>query len=135
MNNTNLQSKLKRVKGLGTAHHGVQHWWLQRVTALALVPLSLWFTASLVTTMLSPNVIKVAAWFASPANAVLMGMLLIAMFVHVRLGIQVIIEDYVHSHGRKYVLLLANTFLCFAFAAVSILAVLKLHLLDIGAGV
>ena len=49
---TDLQTKLKRVKGLGSAHHGVQHWWLQRVTAIALVPLSLWFTASLVRVML-----------------------------------------------------------------------------------
>ena len=132
---TDLQTKLKRVKGLGSAHHGVQHWWLQRVTAIALVPLSLWFTASLVTVMLSPNVVKVATWFASPVNAIAMVMLLIAMFMHAKLGVQVVIEDYIKCPVKKYSLLLANMFICFAFAALSILAVLKLHFLDAGSAV
>lgn len=131
----NLQSKLKRVKGLGSAHHGVQHWWLQRVTAVALVPLTLWFTAALVAGMLSPNVVKVAVWFASPANAIMMVMLLVALFIHARLGVQVVIEDYIKCPVKKYGLLLLNTFICFAFAALSILAVLKLHFLDTGASI
>ncbi len=134
-NSSNLQSKLKRVKGLGSAHHGVQHWWMQRVTAVALIPLSLWFTGSLVTAMLSPNVVKIATWFASPVNAIVMVMLLVAMFMHARLGIQVIVEDYVKCPVKKYGLLLLNTFVCFAFAALSILAVLKLHFLDMGASI
>ncbi len=134
-NPVNLQSKLKRVKGLGSAHHGVQHWWLQRVTAVALVPLTLWFTASLVMGMLSPNVVNVAVWFASPANAIIMVMLLVALFMHARLGVQVVIEDYIKCPMKKYGLLLLNTFVCFAFAALSILAVLKLHFLDTGASI
>jgi len=130
-----LRSKLKKVKGLGSAHHGVSHWWLQRVTALALVPLSLWFTAALVTVMLSPNVLKVATWFASPVNAVMMVMLLVAAFTHARLGVQVVIEDYIKSPATKYGLLLASSFICYVFAALSILAVLKLHFLDVGSSV
>lgn len=130
-----LQSKLKRVKGLGSAHHGVQHWWLQRVTAVALLPLSLWFTSALVTIMLSPNVVKVATWFASPVNAVVMVMFLVAMFWHAKLGVQVVIEDYVKCPVKKYGLLLLSGFICFIFASLSILAVLKLHFLDTGSSV
>lgn len=127
-----LRTRLSRVKGLGAAHHGVQHWWLQRVTSVALIPLTLWFVASLVTAMMSPNVVKVAVWFASPLNAIAMVMLLIATFIHVRLGVQVVIEDYIKKPVSKYGLLLANNFFCFCAAALSILAVLKLHFLDAG---
>ena len=132
---TDLRTRLKRVKGLGAAHHGLQHWWLQRVTALLLVPLSLWFVGSLMTSLLSPSVIKVAEWFASPINTILMVILLGATFVHARLGVQVVVEDYVHRPFTKYLLLLANSFVCFAFAALSILAVLKLHFLDVASSI
>lgn len=128
---TDLRTKLARVRGLGAAHHGVTHWWLQRVTAVALIPLTVWFVASLVTSLLSPNVVHVAEWFASPVHSVLMVLLLAAAFWHAKLGNQVVIEDYVHGHFAKYILLLVNSFLCFTFAAVSILAVLKLHFLDV----
>lgn len=129
---SDLRTRLGRVKGLGAAHHGVQHWWLQRVSAVALIPLSLWFVSSLVLAMLSPNVVKVAVWFASPVDAVLMVMTLLAMFIHVRLGVQVVIEDYIKAPVGKYGLLMANNFFCFCAAALSILAVLKLHFLDMG---
>jgi succinate dehydrogenase / fumarate reductase membrane anchor subunit len=128
-----MRSRLGRVKGLGSAHHGVSHWWLQRVTAVALAPLTIWFVISLVSALLSPNVIKVAEWFASPFNSIVMIMLLFATFIHARLGVQVVIEDYVKSPVSKYTLLLANSFICFAFAGMSILAVLKLHFLDVAA--
>ena len=126
-----LRTRLKRVKGLGAAHHGVSHWWLQRVTAVAIIPLSLWFICSLISGLLSPNVIKVAEWFASPVNTIMMIMLLGSVFAHARLGLQVVIEDYVKCPVSKFTLLFANTFVCFIFAGVSILAVLKLHFLDI----
>lgn len=130
---SDLRTQLNKAKGLGAAHHGVSHWWLQRVTAVALIPLTLWFMYSLVTAMLTTDVTLVAGWFASPVNAVVMVMMLIALFVHAKLGVQVVIEDYVHTPLMKYALLLANIFICFAFAAISILAVLKLHFLDIAA--
>lgn len=132
--NSHLRTRLAKVKGLGAAHHGVSHWWWQRVTALALIPLSLWFIASLVTALLLPDVLKVSQWFSSPVNALLMISLLVAVFLHAKLGVQVIIEDYVHSPVTKYMLLLLNTFICFGFAVVCILAVLKLHMIDTGAG-
>lgn len=129
-----LRSKMSRVKGLGAAHHGVSHWWWQRMTALALVPLGLWFVYSLVSAMLSPDVIKVAEWFASPVNTVLMALLIPAAFWHAKLGMQVVIEDYVHTPFFKYFLLIGNAALCVVFAVISILAVLKMHLLDIISG-
>lgn len=126
-----LRSKLSKAKGLGAAHHGVGHWWWQRVTAVAIVPLSLWFMYALVTLMLTPDVVKVAEWLASPVNALVMALLIIAGFFHAKLGVQVVIEDYVHSPASKYTLLLLNTFICFLGVAVGIVAILKLHLLDI----
>lgn len=131
---SDLRSRLGRVKGLGAAHSGVGHWWLQRVTAVALIPLTIWFVAALLTVLLSPNVLKVAEYFSSPLHAILMVLFLLAMFLHAKLGLQVVIEDYVHQPFAKYFLLLFNTFFCFAAAAISILAVLKLHFLDVAAG-
>lgn len=124
---SDFRSKLSRAKGLGTAHHGAHHWWIQRVTALALIPLSTWFVYSLMLLMVGSNTSSVTAWFSSPCNAVLMSLLMVATFWHAMLGLQVVIEDYVHAPFSKYLLLLANTFFCFGFGAVSILAVLKLH--------
>jgi succinate dehydrogenase / fumarate reductase membrane anchor subunit len=128
---SHLTTKLNRVRGLGAAGHGVGHWWLQRVTAVALVPLSLWFISSLVRLVQTPNVVRVGEWFSSPVNALLMVMLIVALFAHAKLGVQVVIEDYVKSPACKYGLLLANTFICFLFAGICILAILRLHQLDI----
>ena len=129
-----FRSKLGRVKGLGAAHHGVMHWWWQRVTAVALIPLSLWFVASLIKALLTPDVVEVAQWFALPWNALLMLLFIAAAFWHAKLGVQVVIEDYVKRPAAKYFLLLANQFLCAGLAALGVLAVLKLHFLDIIAG-
>ena len=131
---SDLRSKMAKVKGLGSAHHGVSHWWWQRVTALAMVPLTLWFMGSLVSAMLSPDVIKVAEWFASPFNTAMMVLLIVAAFWHAKLGLQVVIEDYVHGTWSKYAMLLGNVFLCVVLGLVSVLAVLKMHLLDILSG-
>lgn len=130
---TDFRSELSKAKGLGSAKHGVGHWWQQRVTAVALIPLSLWFFYSVLTAMLSPNVVKVAEWFSSPLHAIFTVLLLIATFVHAQLGIQVVVEDYVKAPVAKYLLLLANIFINYGFAVLCILAVLKLHFLDLGA--
>jgi succinate dehydrogenase / fumarate reductase membrane anchor subunit len=130
---SHLRSKLSVARGLGSAKHGVGHWWFQRVTAVALIPLSLWFVASLVSVLLSNNITKVAMWFASPVNALLLSAMLAAMFFHAKLGLQVVIEDYIKCPCMKYGALLANTFFSFAAAFFCIMAVLKLHFLDISA--
>ena len=131
----NLRTELGKVRGLGASRHAVGHWWIQRVTALVLIPLSLWFLSSLLTALLSPDVIHIAEWFASPVHAILMALLLIALFWHAKLGVQVVIEDYVHSPFAKYFLLLANSFINWFFAAVCVLTILKLHMLDVVSGV
>lgn len=125
---------MARVKGLGAAHHGVSHWWWQRLTAVAMVPLSIWFVYSVVTVMLSSDVLKVAEWFASPINTIMMVLLIAIAFFHAKLGVQVVIEDYVKTPFMKYFLLIGNVFLCLLLTIVSIMAVLKMHLLDIISG-
>jgi len=132
---TQLTTELSRVRGLGAAHHGVMHWWLQRVTAVAMLPLCLWFISSLVANLLSSNVVKLAEWLASPLHALGLMLLLIAAFVHAKLGLQVIIEDYVKCPVSKYALLLGNVFVCYGALALGILSILKLHWLDVIAAV
>lgn len=132
--NTDFRSKISKVRGLGSAKHGVSHWWLQRVTAVVLIPLCLWFVTAVISVMLSPNVFVVASWFAFPVNAILLVLMLVALFFHAKLGLQVVIEDYVKCPYMKYFLLLKNTFFCFAIAIVCIIAVLKLHFLNIVSG-
>jgi succinate dehydrogenase / fumarate reductase membrane anchor subunit len=129
--NADLRSSLSRARGLGSAHHGVGHWWWQRVTALAIIPLSLYFLSALLTTMLTPDITKVAEWLAYPLNALVIILLLVAAFYHAKLGLQVVIEDYVKGPFPKYGLLMLNTFFCFVFTAIGVVAVLKLHFLDI----
>lgn len=124
---SDLRSKLSRAKGLGAAHHGVGHWWLQRLTAVALVPLLPWFMYEFLHTMLTSDAYAARAWFTHPAHAVITVVMLLAVFFHAKLGAQVVIEDYIKHPVMKYALLLANVFVCFLFGAVSIIAVLRLH--------
>ncbi len=128
---SNFESPLARAKGHGASHSGVGHWWLQRVTAVALIVLLPWFVASLIASMLSPDVGLVASWFAPPMNALGMIALLIAMFWHAKLGFQVVIEDYVHAPFAKYFLLLANNFISIGCMLLGILTVLRLHMIDL----
>lgn len=121
-----MRSSLGRTLGLGSAKHGVEHWWLERVTAIALVPLTVWFLASFVAHT-SVEYATVIAWLRSPLATTVMVMLLAALFCHAALGLQVVIEDYVHS-GLKFPLLIAMRFGCFALAIAGILAVLSICL-------
>lgn len=120
-----LRSPLGRARGLGSAKDGTHHWWAQRVTAIALVPLSLWFVASLIRLAGAP-LIELQAWVASPVVAVLLLVLVVATFQHARLGVQVVVEDYVHHEGLKVALLLAVNGAALLFGAISAFAVLKL---------
>ncbi len=130
-NNNHLRSKLRNVRGLGSAKGGVHHWWLERITALALVPLGLWFMYSLVEAMLFPTATDVANWLSSPFPALFLIILIMAGFIHIALGNQVIIEDYIKCPYQKYTLIIGNKFLCFSLAVVSVMAVLKMHFMDI----
>jgi succinate dehydrogenase / fumarate reductase membrane anchor subunit len=96
---------LARARGLGSAKEGVQHWWAQRVSAVALVPLTLWFVYEAVH-LTGADQDAVKDWLHRPANAILMTLLVIATFYHLALGIQVVVEDYVHREGVKIVTIL-----------------------------
>jgi succinate dehydrogenase / fumarate reductase membrane anchor subunit len=120
-----LRSPIGRVTGLGAAKEGVSHWWSQRVTSVALVPLGLWFVASLLR-MPGFGHDAVTAWIAMPLNAVLLLLLIGTLIYHSQLGVQVVVEDYVHHHGLKIATMMLLTFAHVALAALAIFAVLRL---------
>lgn len=120
-----LRTPLGKVKGLGSAKEGVAHWWAQRVTAIALVPLAVWFVINIVRGVHSE--LFVLSFITSPLNALLTIFFIGAALYHGALGMQVVIEDYVHCKARKLVLLLLVQFVTIFTAAATILAVIALH--------
>ena len=125
MADTRLRSPLGRVMGLGSAKEGVAHWWAQRLTAIALIPLLLWFVIEVISLTGAPRE-AVVAWLHGPFAAITTVLMLIAAFYHMALGVQVVIEDYVHSEWSKITLLVLNKFVAFALAAAGIFAVLRI---------
>src|ERR1019366_3557023 len=118
------RSPLGRARGLGSAKDGVEHWWLQRVTAIALAPLTVWFIASLIA-HIGGDYASLLAWLRTPMAALLMVLLMVTLFHHTALGLQVVIEDYVHS-GMKILALLAVRLACLGLAAAGVLATLRI---------
>ncbi len=119
-----LRSALGRAIGLGSAKEGVQPWWMERVTAVALVPLTVWFAACLIARV-GGDYAAFVVWLRSPVTAGLMIMLLVALFWHTALGLQVVIEDYVHT-GAKFAAVIAVRLGCFALTVAGILATLHI---------
>ncbi len=117
---------LGRVRGLGSAKEGAHHWWLQRVTAIANLVLMLWFIFSLVR-LPSLDYASVILWLRQPVAAVPMLLLIVSVFWHLRLGVQVLLEDYVHGAPRVLGMLALN-FYVLAGAAAAVFAVLKIAL-------
>lgn len=126
-----LRAPLGRVLGLGSAHLGSHHWIVQRSTAVALVALTLWFVLSIVRLPLGDHAL-VAAWIARGVNPVLLILLALVAAWHSKLGVQVVIEDYVHGKHAKIALLLVSTFAHALMAAAAVLAVVRLALRSIG---
>ena len=122
-----LRSPVGRALGLGSAKEGVEHWWRQRLSAIALVPLCLWFVAEVIR-LAGAERAAFAGWIRHPVPAVLMILLLVATFYHTALGLQVVIEDYVHAEGVKFGALIVMRLFCFALAAFGVFAVLQLAL-------
>ncbi len=126
MSRKSLRSPLARASGLGSAKEGVEHWWRERVTAIALVPLTLWFIACMIAHG-GNDYIAFVAWLRTPFSMLMMALLLTAMFHHTALGLQVIIEDYVHSAAKIPALIILRLS-CFALAAAGIIAIMRITL-------
>jgi succinate dehydrogenase / fumarate reductase membrane anchor subunit len=122
-----LRSPLGRARGLGSAHAGAAHWWAQRLTALALLPLTLWFICAVIRLAGEPRDYMIA-WMSAPVPIVLMLALIVATFHHLHLGLQVVIEDYVHVGSIKLAAVLAIKALCVLLALACIVSVLKIGL-------
>jgi succinate dehydrogenase / fumarate reductase, membrane anchor subunit len=122
-----LRTPLGKVLGLGSAGEGTGHWWVQRVTAVALVPLTAWFAISLLTHSLQ-SYETMRGWLGQPWVAVLTILLALTLAWHSKLGIEVIVEDYVHSKAAKTSLLLLSTLVHVAAAVAAVFAMLMLAL-------
>jgi succinate dehydrogenase / fumarate reductase membrane anchor subunit len=122
-----LMSPLNRVLGLGAAKGAAEHWWLQRLTAVALLPLGLWFALALLA-LPSFDYTAVTAWVQRPINSILLICMITAIGYHSALGVQVVIEDYVGGHGGRAVTLVASTLAHFALSIAAVFAVLKIAL-------
>ena len=124
MDTKRQRSSLGNARGLGSARHGFTFWWIERVTAVALVPLTLWFTGSLIALRRVDHTTFVH-WIRTPFATLFTVLLLIALFSHLALGSQVVIEDYVHSWAKIPALLVAR-FSCIVLGIAGILAILRI---------
>ena len=120
-------TSIGKVRGLGSAHSGSHHWLLQRFTAIGNLLLVLWFIASL---LMLPNLgyAAVREWIAKPLPAAAMALLIVSTFWHARLGMQVMLEDYVHTPANKFACVAALNLIAFAGAAFGLLCVIRLAL-------
>jgi succinate dehydrogenase / fumarate reductase membrane anchor subunit len=124
---SDLRNPLQRARGLGSAKDGVQHWWRQRVTAAALLVLGIWFVL-LVLSLLHGGYAAAHAALTHPLNAALMIAFLITLFWHMQLGVQVVIEDYVHTRWVGLLLQILVRFFAVLAALLAIIAVLRIAL-------
>lgn len=122
-----LRSPLATVLGQGSAKEGVHHWWLQRLTSVALVPLGVWFVVSLLS-LHSFDRATISAWMGQLWTAVFLILLVLTAARHSQLGVRVVVEDYVHGHGAKALTLALVTFFHVVVAVAGVLAILKVAL-------
>lgn len=120
-----MRTPLGRVRGLGSAKSGVHHWWVQRVTSAAMLPLTLWFVLS-VASQAGAGYAATVEWLARPWNAVLMLITIGVSFYHTALGLQVIIEDYTNQDWLRMGAILATKAACLILALAAALAVLRI---------
>lgn len=119
-----ILTPLKKARGLGSAKDGTHHWWAQRVTAIALIPLVIWVAFS-VAGMAGEDYATVKAYFTSPFNTAMFSLFLFTAAYHAILGLQVVIEDYIHSESLKIIALLGSKLVLTLLGAISIIAVLR----------
>ena len=118
-----LRTPLSAAKGLGSAREGAHHWWMQRLTSLALLPLTLWLAISIVM-LPEMDYVSAVAWMQTPVAAIAMSLLVISLFYHVQLGLQVIIEDYVGG-ALKIASLIVLNFTCIVMVFVGLYSIIK----------
>ena len=119
------RSAIARVEGLGSAHQGTSHFWQQRVSAVALVPLSIWFTV-VALKLVNADYTATLAFLRAPVNAILMILFAVTLLYHMALGIQVVIEDYVHSEGQKLALLMLNRFFAWGVGTICLFSIFRI---------
>jgi len=123
----NMRSPLSRARGLGSAKSGTDHWWMQRLTALALIPLVIWFVVSMIIVTGADHAAAVA-FISSPINSVLLILLIVATFYHGQLGLQVVIEDYIHTRWLEVGLIIAVKGAAIFLGVASVYAVIAIAL-------
>lgn len=122
---SNFRTPLSKVKGLGSAKEGTSHFWTQRLTAIALIPLVLWLAFS-VASLPDMEYLAMREWLSQPFNAITMILFIIAGFYHARLGLQVVIEDYIGSHGPRTAAIIGVTFIASAMAVTGVFSVMRI---------
>src|SRR5699024_4269786 len=122
-----IRTPLASARGLGSSKSGVTHWWAQRVSAAALVPLTLWFVVCIINSV-GADYAAVLVWLSSPMQAVLMVLYLAAIFYHSHLGLQVVVEDYIHVEWVKVATLVVLQFVNILLGVLSIVSVLMIAL-------
>jgi len=122
-----LRTPLGKARGLGSAKDGTHHFWVQRLTAIALIPLTIWFVAALVS-LTGAGHGEVTEWLRKPIPAILMLLLVVSGMYHLKLGLQVIVEDYVHSEGLKLTGQIAIILGCAAIGFAAAFSILKISL-------
>jgi len=120
-----LESSLSRVRGMGTARSGTHHWWMMRVTSIALLPLTIWFAISAVS-LAGASYEATIAWIGHPVNAVLLITLIVATFHHMMNGLQEVVDDYVRPETRRMAVNLLIRAVCWLLGLSSALAVLRI---------
>ena len=120
------RTPLSKVRGLGSAKEGTEHFWRQRLTALANVPLLIFFIGFIISYN-GASYAEVTGALGNPIVAVLFGLVIISGVVHMKLGMQVIIEDYITGEGSKIVLVMLNTFFAIAVGLACVFAILKIN--------
>lgn len=126
---TKFEAPLASVRGLGSAKTGTEHWWHQRLTSLALIPLTLWLLFSLVPLLPDATYGDMVHWFSSPLNAVLLMMFIGVTFHHTMAGLEVVFEDYMHCHCLKAICIFLMKFLGYGLTTACLYAVLKVSFL------
>ena len=122
---SHLRTPLSQVKGLGSAKEGTGHFWVQRLTAIGLVPLILWLSFS-IAALPGMDYVSIREWISSPFTSIMLILFLIAGFYHAKLGLQTVIEDYIGNHSTRTVMIIIVSFLATILAVTGVFSVLRI---------